>query len=287
MKYDVCVIGDINIDIILKNLEKKPVFENQEVVEDFSMNLGGSSALFACSASNLGLKTYFQGCLGKDFFGDFLIDKLKENKVKFKIKRKNSIKTGITLAFGFKDGKKSFVSSLPNNWSLKNTDIDFSILKNSKHLHISGLWHLKSIDIISILKFARNLGLSTSIDVGATIEEENWKKLDKIIENVDVFFLNEKEKKWFGKPIKDILKKTKITALHMREKGTKVYSGKETVFVPAKKIKVINPVGAGDNYDAGFIYGFLKGQSIEECAKLAVSASSYYISKKEQEFMKI
>ncbi len=59
------------------------------------------------------------------------------------------------------------------------------------------------------------------------------------------------------------------------EKGSLVYDGKEFYrgeIVPAKK--VVNTVGAGDSYFAGFISGWMDGKPIPECIQSGALRSS-------------
>ena len=43
--------------------------------------------------------------------------------------------------------------------------------------------------------------------------------------------------------------------------------------------KVVNTVGAGDSYIAGFTYGILNGWSVPECMKKGAEVSSAVVSK--------
>ena len=44
-----------------------------------------------------------------------------------------------------------------------------------------------------------------------------------------------------------------------------------------KNIKVVDPTGAGDSYRAGFLHGYLRGDSLDVCAELGSTVATYTI----------
>ena len=83
----------------------------------------------------------------------------------------------------------------------------------------------------------------------------------------------------FDKALEATRKGAKIAALTRSEKGSVVVRGPETYAVPAAPIsKVVDTTGAGDLYAAGFLYGFTRGKSLAECARLCGIAAAEIIS---------
>jgi sugar/nucleoside kinase (ribokinase family) len=54
-------------------------------------------------------------------------------------------------------------------------------------------------------------------------------------------------------------------------KGCRIYSkySKSPVFVPSFNIDEVDPTGAGDAFDAGFICGLIEGKDLKDCGILA------------------
>jgi sugar/nucleoside kinase (ribokinase family) len=59
--YDVLVLGEINVDLILSAEQIAPVFGQERLVDDMALAMGSSSVIFACGAARLGLRVAFVG----------------------------------------------------------------------------------------------------------------------------------------------------------------------------------------------------------------------------------
>jgi sugar/nucleoside kinase (ribokinase family) len=70
--YDIVVVGEICVDLILSG-DVTPAFgQAEKIVDDAVLTIGSSSAIFACGAARLGLPVAFCGVAGDDLFGDSL-----------------------------------------------------------------------------------------------------------------------------------------------------------------------------------------------------------------------
>ena len=69
-----------------------------------------------------------------------------------------------------------------------------------------------------------------------------------------------------------------IIAVKLGEKGCYVTDGKEEYFIEAFRVKVEDTTGAGDAFDAGFLYGLLKGKDLYDCGRLGNFVASRCIA---------
>ncbi len=75
-RFDVVAVGEINADLILSG-DVEPAFgQVEKTIRDADLCIGSSAAIFACGAARLGLKTAIVGKVGRDIFGDFMMDRL-------------------------------------------------------------------------------------------------------------------------------------------------------------------------------------------------------------------
>src|SRR5512144_3092556 len=76
--FDVLVIGELNADLILRG-EVTPAFgQVEKIIDDATLTIGSSSAIFACGAARLGLRVAFVGKVGDDEFGRFVLRELNQ-----------------------------------------------------------------------------------------------------------------------------------------------------------------------------------------------------------------
>jgi len=69
--YDVAVVGDLNVDVILSGVPDLPTAGTSAIAADYAFALGGSAANAACGAARLGLVTCIVGKVGDDYFGRY------------------------------------------------------------------------------------------------------------------------------------------------------------------------------------------------------------------------
>jgi len=109
-------------------------------------------------------------------------------------------------------------------------------------------------------------------------------RIKPLIENTDVFMPNENEVKILtGLDYKEgaefFLQWCEVVVVKRGDKGCYITDGKNSYEIPAYNVKVVDTAGAGDAFNAGFLYGYLRGKSLEECGKLGNYIASLCIQK--------
>lgn len=275
MMPDVTSIGDVNIDLITK-IKGFPEKDRQTVVEDYSMRIGGCAANFAASCADLGLNTRLICKIGDDVFKNFILDNLN-----FDVRYSSGGKNGITQAFSFEDGKRSFVTYRGTNKEFKFEDINLKDIEG-KYAHITS-YFLTGIGAKTgeILRHCRSRGIKTSFDTGW--DPFGWNNIPEILEalkHVDIFFPNMDEARKISgkKEVKEILKflleYAEIIALKNGSKGCYIASSDEVHSIKPYKVNVSDSVGAGDAFDAAFIYAHSKGLGLKEAGEFANAAGA-------------
>ena len=107
-KWDIVVVGELNIDIILNGIKSFPEMGKEILANDFSFVLGSTSAIFASNIAALGAKVAFCGSIGQYYFGDFILSKLKERAIDTSmVTRLKENHTGVTFIFSFANNRAS------------------------------------------------------------------------------------------------------------------------------------------------------------------------------------
>ena len=285
--YDVITAFDICVDFLVDLGTTVPEFgQKEKLVDGYGLEMGGSACIFACQCAKLGLATTGVGSVGNDSFGAFMIDCLKKDGVDTAHIRENKEKTALTLCLNKTGGDRSILTYMGAMDTVQSAWID-ELLPKTRHLHICSYYLLKSLQPAypAILKKAKELGVTVSLDTNWD-PDENWDGgIKDILPYVDIFLPNENELMLItGKDnIEDALcfagEMIPTIAVKCGEDGAYAYC-KGTIYkCDAMEVTVADTVGAGDSFNGGFIYGFLHGLTIEECLKAGTTCGSLNVSK--------
>lgn len=274
--YDILVVGELNVDLILDEIDKFPEMGKEVLANRMTLTLGSSSAIFASNISSLGARVAFIGKIGKDKFGEVVLESLKKNNVETSlIKVDERLGTGATVIFNFDEDRAN--TTYPGAMNhLTINDISEEDLKKAKHVHFSqyffqpGMWG----SLGELFRKAKRLGLTTSFDMQWD-PKETWElDIEDILPYVDIFLPNETELKLLtGKnnldeAVEVITKFKNILVVKRGNKGSVVYhNNSKSNLDPFLNKHVVDAIGAGDSFNAGFILKFTQGNSIPECQK--------------------
>ena len=275
-QFDVLVAGELNTDLILNGLGELPQIGKEILARDMTFTLGSSSAIFACNLSTLGANVNFIGKVGQDSFADKIIKDLEDKKVSVSsILFSRTAATGMTVALNY--GQDRAMITYPGAIEeFTAGDVTDQLLRTARHLHVSSVFLQPGLrpGIHGLLARAKALGLTTSMDPQWDPAEKWDLDLPALLPYVDVFLPNLTElKKLTGKEdvhtaIEAIRSHAHIVAVKDGDAGAHIWDGK-TLFHqrPFLNPAVIDSIGAGDSFNAGFIYKFIQHHSLQQCAE--------------------
>ena len=114
-------------------------------------------------------------------------------------------------------------------------------------------------------------GLTISLDPNDDPEDE-WKSdIEEALQYVDILLPNAREaKKITGtQSVDDAVAKlasiVPIVVVKLGAEGAMAQRGTDRFTSAAKTIEIVDPVGAGDSFDAGFLHQFLQGGDLQSC----------------------
>ncbi len=273
-EFDIIVVGELNVDLILNGIAKFPEIGKEVLAEQMSLTLGSSSAIFASNIASLGARVAFIGKIGTDVFGELVLESLRENGVDISmIQSVPEVGTGATIILNVDEDRAN--TTYPGAMDLLTIDdIPPEHLKRGKHLHFSSYFLQPGMrsGLGELFRTARSLGLSTSLDMQWDPAEAWDLPVEEILPHVNVFLPNEKEllaltgEKELNKAIETLQELTDILAIKQGNLGSTLVSGKELLFRPAfLNSSVVDAIGAGDSFNAGFIYKYIRGASLADC----------------------
>ncbi len=279
---DILVPGEINPDLILNDPNLEPRFGQQEVlVQDFEMTIGSSAAIFACGAARLGLKTTLIGVVGDDPLGKFMQDALRQRHVDISaIITSPHQKTGLSVILT-RGGDRAILTYLGCIDALEADQIPDRLLAEARHLHVCSVFLQRRLrpDLPSLFQRAHRLGATISLDTNWD-PSEKWEGILDLLTQVDVFLPNEREALAItaapnlAGALDVLAQRCPLVVVKCGEKGAVARRNTETVRAQALSVKVVDTVGAGDSFNAGFLYGYLAGFPLQKSLELGVACGS-------------
>ncbi|AGK98480.1 carbohydrate kinase family protein [Clostridium pasteurianum] len=274
-KYDVITIGDINPDLVFAGIEKLPGAGEEKQVDNMFLKLGGGAALCAAGLAKLGMNISFNSVVGNDLYGKFLISEM--NKLNIDTSHINVLKensTGITVALT-NSKNRTFITYKGSNGKLDFNKINGNYLKQAKHVHLTGYCKETHDSFIKIVKMAKENNLTASLDVGWDDTGEWDSRIFNIISLVDIFLPNETEALHYCRcsKVEDALDKLtyygNLVVIKLGSSGSIAKVNNKLYRKQAYKVDTVDTTGAGDSFNAGFIYSYLNNYGIEQCLSIA------------------
>jgi sugar/nucleoside kinase (ribokinase family) len=279
MKKNCLVVGDLNVDIVLNELKDYPELGKEIIAGNHFLDIGGSGGIFSAVLSGLDVNTYIISKIGSDFLGKFLIDKLKSYGVNInKLIIEDNKKTGITINLSYRSDKYQ-ISSLNLVGSLTLDEIIFENIKNIGHIHFTSYYMMSNLknDYVKLIDdIKKNYpDITFSLDTNDDPEGRWGDKIYKILNSIDIFLANKKEALKIAKEsdIRDALSKlsreVNTVVIKLGSEGYIARDGESYYSGDSLSINFKDSTGAGDNFDAGLIYGYINSLGIEKSLRIA------------------
>lgn len=283
-RTDVCVVGEINPDLILYGLPKNLQPEHETLIKGFRLTLGSSSAIFAHNLSVLGARVGIVSKIGADALGKMALGWLSSGGVDVThvLQATGATATGLTVILA--QPSERFILTYPGTmFELQFEDLDLNYIFSARHLHISSYFLHKALrpKIADLFCEARKQGLTTSLDTNDDPEGLWGDDVREVLRHVDIFLPNEREAKLIagtedlGQAIEDLSVRVGMLVVKLGSEGAVARKGATEWRCAGLRVKAVDAVGAGDSFDAGFIHQYLRGASVKECLNYGNLAGAY------------
>jgi len=278
----VLVVGEINVDLVLQGRGVFPTPGKEILVDDFLTTLGSASAICAMGLARVGTPVAFMGKVGADAWGDYCLETMRSAGIDVsRVVREAGLKTGVTVSIT-SPRDRALVSFLGATTALRGEDIPDGMLGGFDHLHVSSYFMQEGLRPACRNLFARahRAGLSTSLDPGFDPSERWEDDLVQTLREVDVFLPNEVEVMGVARcaDIPEALRhldngRTRVVA-KLGAQGCMTLEAGRVLQVAAYPVEPLDPTGAGDSFDAGFLHAWLGGLPLLECLRWGSACGS-------------
>jgi sugar/nucleoside kinase (ribokinase family) len=162
-------------------------------------------------------------------------------------------------------------------------DLNLDYLAGAKHFHLSSFFLHRALRprIPELFRLMKQRGLTTSLDTNDDPEDRWDDDLLEVLKFVDVFLPNDREAKKIARTesldaaVATLKQHVPVLAVKLGPEGAMACGPQGSVHRPALAVEAIDPVGAGDSFDAGFIHAYVRGASLEECLNQGNSAGAF------------
>ena len=238
------------------------------------MASGGSAANTIHGLSKLGVSCGYLGKVGKEELGKFYADDFKKAGVTTYLKKSETV-TGRAYTLITPDSERTFATYLGAAIELRSNEIEEEIIAKYNLIHIEGYMVQSAALIEKAMKIAKQKKIKISLDLASfNVVESNLDLLKRFIpEYVDILFANEDEAKAYtnklpAEALNEMAKQVEVAVVKVGKEGSWVQSGENSVKIDIAPVNAIDTTGAGDQYAAGFLSGYLNNQGLEQCGKL-------------------
>ena len=272
-RFDVTIAGELNLDLILYGTPEEIPRERELLVSDFNVTLGGSSSIVAHNLASLGSRVGFVSCVGDDQFGELALARLSAAGADVsKVAILPGRKTGLTVIMQ-RDSWRNMLTYPGTIFDLQIKDIDFEYLSSAKHFHLSSYYLQRGLqpDVPELFKKLKSAGLTISFDCNDD-PDDGWDGgIREALKYVDVLLPNAREAMRLTgaenaqAAIEQLARMVPLVAIKLGADGAIARHGNHQWASPALNVEAVDPVGAGDSFDAGFLHEYLHGSDMQFC----------------------
>lgn len=287
-QIEVCVIGEINLDLILYGLPKAMELDREHLASNMAFTLGSSSGILAHNLAALGTKVGFISRIGDDPLGKMSLDRLAAIGVDVAQVKRGGTRTLTGLTVVLPQSQHRYILTYPGTmFEMQYSDIDMGYVRGARHLHLSSFFLHRALRprMLDLFREAKRAGLTTSLDTNDDPENKWGRDLLEVLKYVDVFFPNDREAKKIAgtadlaQAINLLAGLAKVVVVKRGSAAAICRSGEEQLSLMPPTVKMVDDVGAGDSFGAGFIHQYVKGAPLGDCLAWGNLAGAYSTTK--------
>ena len=271
-QFDITIAGELNLDLVLYGLPRDLPPEREILASNMALTLGASSAIAAHNLAALGNRVGFISRIGTDSLGQIALDRLIEVGVDVSHVRR-SIDAGSGLTVILHHGAwRNILTYLGTISQLTYEDIDFDYLCSARHFHMSSFFLQTALrpHVLELFQKLKAVGLTISLDTNDD-PDDRWEGVLEVLPYVDVLLPNEREalrmtgEQDLQKAIAGLAAMVPVVVVKMGPEGAIAQRGKERYQGTPVRVDAVDPIGAGDSFDAGFLTQYIRGADLETC----------------------
>jgi ribokinase len=267
-------LGDLNLDLLCY-LDHWPAPGEDVLAQAIDTKVGGSAANTAAALAACGASASMVARVGRDVLAHVVVSELEKLNVDVsRIQRGARDKTGLTFITVDPAGERTMFAHRGANTELDPEHIRPEWFSDIQLLHLSGYALLRGAQraaALRALQLARDGAVAVSLDIGRAAACTCAAVLDRVDillasmpELPDLCDLSEPDA-----AVRCLLAMgPKVVVIKLAAKGALVGTQEGLVEAPAARVQVSDTTGAGDLFNAGFLFGYLSRLPLKTCGVL-------------------
>ena len=275
---------------IMQLIERERAETLYAAMSDRTQAPGGSVANTIAGLGNLGLRTAFIGRVRDDALGRFYEAALRAEGTDFPNPpvKTGDLPTSRSMIFVSPDGERSMNTYLGISAEVSTEDVSLEVPENAQILFLEGDLFDKDHGKAAFLKAAQatrrgggKAGISLSDPFCVDRHRDSFRRL--VRDEMDYVIGNHHEwESLYQSDLESALKQAAADCAMVvcTRSGDDVVliRGEERVEVPVHRVVPVDATGAGDQFAAGFLYGYATGQSLKVAGQMGCVAAAEVIS---------
>jgi len=269
---DVIVTGSVYCDLIFFDLDGPPALGEEVRTERFTLVPGGGGYITAVGLARLGVRTALRTYVGRDLLGQFQIDALRRERVDTsQVVRHPSLGTAVTVAFSTR-GDRGFLSykgcaadtaALLRGWPRAS-------YRTARHVHFAGI-RPPFASSVKLLDGLRAAGVTTSLDIGWNPDVYREPAFRDLVRKMVVFMPSWQDAQWFtGRStpedaVRSLGELVPVPVIKLGARGAIGLQAGSLVRSRPPRITAVETTGAGDAFNAGFLWAYLRREPLARC----------------------
>lgn len=282
----VVTLGSATIDTILYNTAQDicllPGKQNISNVLQFP---GGGAINTSLAFAASGDKAYPIASVGNDSLHKQIIEKLQTHNINCSYLICKDIPTRQSFIFPSQQQDTAILCHTPTKHNLQLTEVDFDIISQADHLHISSLNLKNPRDLLSIINYAYNQNVTITYNPNSFFLKNHADIVLKVLPLLTIFICNRHElallfpSLTFDAALHKLQSMTSACIVITADKdGSYALHKNITYHQPVIPSNIINTTGAGDTFGAIFSSHFIKKGCVKTALLQAAHAAQKIVS---------
>lgn len=297
-RFDVLVIGSPCVDLVFSGLPHWPVLGQEMYVADFAISVG---AVFntAATLSRLGLRVALLCEIGNDLFSRFMLEEIEKAGISSElIFRRDYPLRSVSVCLPY-EGERGFVSFADASRNGAGPTGEF--FSADQHTGVEAATHGFAPDMLTaleqvnceaaflyvypkmrlVLEILRRRHATIFLDAGWSLRALTDNDLSKLARLGQYFMPNQAEAAMITgeqnpeEAARALARFAPTAVVKVGANGVIACQNEKLIHCPALPVeKVVDTTGAGDAFDAGFIYGILRGYALLNALRCGVICGS-------------